>query len=47
MFYAPNKTAQDVGYESVSPTMVPFLTTGSGIGAESLLVVPREKAVPG
>jgi hypothetical protein len=43
MFYAPNKTAQDVGYESVSPTMVPYLTTGSGIGAESLLVVFAKK----
>src|ERR1700691_2600146 len=26
MFYAPNKTANDVGYDSVSPTMVPYLT---------------------
>src|SRR5271168_5388920 len=47
MFYAPNKTAQDVGYESVSPTMVPFLTTGSGIGAESLLVVLAKKPSQG
>jgi hypothetical protein len=47
MFYAPNKTAQDVGYESVSPTMVPFLTTGSGIGAESLLVVLVKKPSEG
>jgi len=43
MFYAPYETAKDVGYESVSPTMVPYLTTGSGIGAESLLVVFAEK----
>jgi hypothetical protein len=42
MFYAPNKTANDVGYDSVSPTMVPYLT-GSGIGPESLLVVAAEK----
>jgi hypothetical protein len=26
MFYAPYKTAKDVGYESISPTMVPYLT---------------------
>jgi len=46
MFYAPNKTAKDVGYESVSPTMVPYLT-GSGIGPESLLVVEAEKPSQG
>jgi hypothetical protein len=42
MFYAPYKTAKDVGYESVSPTMVPYLT-GSGVAPESLLVVAVEK----
>jgi hypothetical protein len=42
MFYAPYKTAKDVGYESISPTMVPHLT-GSGVGPESLLVVAVEK----
>src|ERR1700679_2624024 len=26
MFYAPYKTAKDLGYESISPTMVPYLT---------------------
>src|ERR1700685_947643 len=26
MFYAPYKTAKDLGYESISPTMVPHLT---------------------
>jgi hypothetical protein len=36
-----------VGYESVSPAMVPFLTTGSGIGAESLLVVLAKKPSQG
>jgi hypothetical protein len=36
MFYAPNKTAKDLGYESISPTMVPFLTNP---GPEGLLVV--------
>jgi hypothetical protein len=46
MFYAPNKTANDVGYESVSPTMVPYLT-GSGIGPETLLVVEAEKPSQG
>jgi hypothetical protein len=43
MFYAPDKTPQDVGYESVSPGMVPYLTRGSGIGAEALLVVFAKK----
>jgi hypothetical protein len=42
MFYAPYKTAKDVGYESVTPTMVPYLT-GSGVGPESLLVVAADK----
>ena len=42
MFYAPYKTAKDVGYESVSPTMVPYLT-GNGVGPESLLVVAAKK----
>ena len=32
MFYAPYKTAKDVGYESISPTMVPYLT-GDGAGS--------------
>src|SRR6202453_3314475 len=47
MFYAPYKTAQDVGYESVSGTMVPHLTTGSGIGEESLFVVFAKKPSQG
>ena len=42
MFYAPHKTAKDVGYESVSPIMVPYLT-GSGVGPESMLVVAADK----
>ena len=46
MFYAPNKTANDVGYDSVSPTMVPYLT-GSGIGPDSLLVVAAVKPSQG
>jgi len=46
MFYAPYKTAKDVGYEAVSPTMVPHLT-GSGVGPESLLVVMVEKPSQG
>ncbi|MGA3347477.1 MAG: hypothetical protein ABSC33_00565 [Candidatus Sulfotelmatobacter sp.] len=33
---------RDVGYEIVSPTMVPHLTE-SGVGPESLLVVAAEK----
>jgi hypothetical protein len=36
MFYAPYKTAKDLGYESISPTMVPYLTYP---GPEGLLVV--------
>jgi hypothetical protein len=36
MFYAPNKTAKDLGYESISPTTVPYLTNP---GPEGLLVV--------
>src|SRR6202034_1900207 len=36
MFYAPNKTVKDVGYESISPAMVPYLT---GDGPEALMVV--------
>jgi hypothetical protein len=40
MFYAPNKTAKDAGYESISPTMVPFMT---GDGPETLMVVSVKK----
>ncbi|MGA8502492.1 MAG: hypothetical protein WB683_13155 [Candidatus Sulfotelmatobacter sp.] len=36
MFYAPYLTAKDLGYESISSTMVPYLT---GTGPEELLVV--------
>ncbi|MGB6405493.1 MAG: hypothetical protein WBF26_21825, partial [Candidatus Sulfotelmatobacter sp.] len=36
MFYAPYKTAKDLGYESISPTMVPYLTN---LGPEGLIVV--------
>ena len=43
MFYAPNKTAKDAGYESISPTMVPFMT---GDGPETLMVVGAEKPAP-
>jgi hypothetical protein len=46
MFYAPYKTAKDLGYESISPTTVPYLTNP---GPEGLLVVfvkrpPQESA---
>jgi hypothetical protein len=40
MFYAPYKTAKDVGYEAISPTMVPYLT---GLGPEGLIVVAAQK----
>ena len=40
MFYAPYKTAKDVGYESISPTMVPYLT---GPGEPEALIVVAKK----
>ena len=45
MFYAPNKTAKDLGYESISPTMVPYLTQPGS--PESLIVVAAEKPSQG
>jgi hypothetical protein len=41
MFYAPYKTAKDLGYESISPTMVPYLTLPGG--PEGLIVVAAKK----
>jgi hypothetical protein len=41
MFYAPYKTAKDLGYESISPTMVPYLTQPGK--AEGLIVVAAKK----
>jgi hypothetical protein len=41
MFYAPYKTAKDLGYESISPTMVPHLTS---TGPEGLMVVVTKKS---
>ena len=40
MFYAPNKTAKDLGYDSISPTMVPYLTDP---GPQGLIVVTAQK----
>ena len=40
MFYAPYKTAKDLGYESISHTMVPYLTYP---GPEGLMVVAAKK----
>jgi hypothetical protein len=40
MFYAPYKTAKDLGYESISPTMVPYLTNP---GPQGLIVVAAKK----
>ncbi len=37
MFYAPYKTAKDMGYDAVSPTMVPHLTNPGS--PETLMVV--------
>jgi hypothetical protein len=49
MFYAPYKTAKDLGYESISPTMVPHLTQPGK--PEGLIVVaakkPPEDSSPG
>jgi hypothetical protein len=44
MFYAPYKTAKDLGYESISPTMVPHLTQPGA--PEALLVVAPARARP-
>ena len=41
MFYAPYKTAKDLGYESISPTMVPYLTESGE--PEGLIVVAAKK----
>jgi hypothetical protein len=41
MFYAPYKTAKDLGYESITPTMMPYLTVAGG--PEALIVVAAEK----
>jgi hypothetical protein len=40
MFYAPHKTAKDLGYESISPAMVPYLTNP---GPQGLIVVTAQK----
>src|ERR1700677_119340 len=44
MFYAPYKTAKDVGYESVSPTMVPYLTEPGGPEALLVVAVPQDSS---
>jgi hypothetical protein len=41
MFYAPYKTAKDLGYESISPTMMPYLTLPGE--PEGLIVVAAQK----
>ena len=41
MFYAPYETAKDIGYGSISPTMVPYLTDPGT--PEALIVVSAEK----
>ncbi len=41
MFYAPYKTAKDLGYESISPAMVPYLTQPGA--PEGLIVVAAKK----
>lgn len=44
MFYAPYKTAKDLGYESISPGMVPYLTAPGG--PEALIVVAVRRPPP-
>lgn len=44
MFYAPYKTAKDVGYESVSPTMVPYLTQAGGPEALIVVMLPQDNS---
>jgi hypothetical protein len=44
MFYAPYKTAKDLGYESISPTMVPHLTLPGDPGALIVVAVPRQES---
>lgn len=41
MFYAPYKTAKDLGYDSIAPTMVPYLALPGA--PEGLIVVAAEK----
>ena len=41
MFYAPYATAKDVGYESISPTMVPYLTRAGEPDALIVVAVKR------
>jgi hypothetical protein len=43
MFYAPNKTAKDLGYESISPTMVPYLWGRFCRGSCALVSCPINK----
>jgi len=47
MFYAPYKTAKDLGYESISPTMVPYLTVPGDPGALIVVAVPRQESPSG
>jgi hypothetical protein len=47
MFYAPYKTAKDLGYESISPTMVPYLTVSGDPGALIVVAVPPQKSTTG
>jgi hypothetical protein len=44
MFYAPYKTAKDLGYESISPTMVPYLVLPGQ--PEALIVVAVRRPSP-
>ena len=44
MFYAPYMTAKDLGYESISPTMVPYLTLPGN--PEALIVVGVRRPPP-
>jgi hypothetical protein len=44
MFYAPYKTAKDVGYDSISHTMVPYLLGPGEPGALIVVAVPKDSS---
>jgi hypothetical protein len=47
MFYAPYKTAKDLGYESISPTMLPYLTVPGEPEALIVVAVPPQESPSG
>lgn len=47
MFYAHYKTAKDLGYESISRTMVPYLTVPGEPEALIVVAVPSQESPSG